>query len=1468
MPWKGCRLGADDRNSQPHHSVNPESAPARHSEHIPRSNSAMDQLAPRLSESTANSPLAGEPGGAERSERTLSDNGPAGSGGKSVPNAKQQGTTIFNRFSLMRFRHASDPQLSTSYNEAETPPVPSLLPPPTIITTSPTITDPKPTPKRKNRFKLGTQKPVLEHATASPPHCDHTPKNSNSSNGSSSFRQIAGMGSPQTAPSSLRVSHISFEYQGRLSTTSVGSSGALRAQGDGISLPGTRFSESSRSDGSSAEHGVYLKNGTVASTSSLFRLPRLKRSRSPLFPLPVKVNPSSQVSQPPEPKRTQTGNNKNRISADQNHDIAPSLPPLPSPSPSPLDFGTPGTISPGMPLIRKDSRSSARSATSLSSPKPSTRVSRRERSSTMSSLADIQDVPHQLSPDLAPSSRTSTYTAARKSFGDLFGLPGRFKSNPDQNGTGDASPCFGAPATPASVASKSNSFSIARDLVSWPAREQDDSPATYLSRLESSVRRGVIATILSQSSEEFYSTALRKYMRGFSFFGDPIDMAIRKLLMEVELPKETQQIDRVLQSFADRYHECNPGIYASTDQAYFISFSLLILHTDVFNKNNKRKMQKSDYVRNTQGEGVAEEILECFYENIVYTPFIHVEDELNLSRLLAPKPRKPLFKVPSADSLPSLSRDPVDPYALILDGKLGSLRPNLKEVMELEDVYSPFATGQTPDMDALHRTFNKSSVLQIVSARSRPDAFLTSSSIANPAESHPGLVDIRVAKVGLLWRKDPKKKKTRSPWQEWGAVLTGSQLYFFRDVQWVKSLISQCESHDKHGRRRAVTFKPPITDFKPDAIMSTHDAVALLDSSYKKHKHAFLLVRRGGFEEVFLANSEADMLDWLAMINYAASFRTTGVRMRGMIGANYEGHEDRKSTRKDSTTSETSNTPVPDNPAPNRRMDPGLVEEVSVARRELMSQRIREANEKLFSAQKELDELLRNARHLQVLTPIHPRTRDQVILAAGRMSAKIKWARLEISRTKCHREMLVLELSGEERLHLEKQSFNPLNSILVSNSDQRRPSKPESVTTAELISLKNDGTFGPVRAVTPVSLEGGAGPPSETISPRARRPSTLTSVVPAQISSVQKKTSAAGSKEDSVTSSYVDPTTNVSPRQLSVKSSVLSSTVDDSSSVHVPSGGSTPTRSVNDEEERFLREAGILTTRNSPHSLKLTDALNEDDKERLHDIGAESSSGDHRSKARRGLHRSLREAHHIPHPHPHPHLLHHHHRSKKGRESSITTSAADDGSPVAETESLARGAGSFTLHGKKASVVNFGSEWQNMSHEQRLKLRKPIQYEDSRVSGVLNIGDGTESLVSDSAIRRRANSLRSTSTETAMSIGNQDATDGTSEAPEVIKPLVEEDMIVNESQSKPVDCVVEEDASPMQSKPGELSLTSQPLKLDEHSTNAKEISINSDDQTDATDHESPNPQKRDGSCHRSRSQEQPNHTTPEQAVSA
>jgi Sec7-like guanine-nucleotide exchange factor len=50
------------------------------------------------------------------------------------------------------------------------------------------------------------------------------------------------------------------------------------------------------------------------------------------------------------------------------------------------------------------------------------------------------------------------------------------------------------------------------------------------------------------------------------------------------------------------------------DNTYVVAFSMMMLHTDAFNKHNKNKMSKADYVRNTRMEGVSPLVLEvCFH---------------------------------------------------------------------------------------------------------------------------------------------------------------------------------------------------------------------------------------------------------------------------------------------------------------------------------------------------------------------------------------------------------------------------------------------------------------------------------------------------------------------------------------------------------------------------------------------------------------------------------------------------------------------------------------------------------------------------------------------------------------------------------------------------------------------------------------------------------------------------------------
>lgn len=346
-----------------------------------------------------------------------------------------------------------------------------------------------------------------------------------------------------------------------------------------LALPVARLSESSKSDRSSGDHGVYATTTTtthtVSTTTTFFRLPGRKKNKGPLFPLPVRIPPPDSSLNPAVTPRASTSGRPSyspkRESFSQTPPVTAVRRPyfehgLPSPLPSPshsalaapsMNFGGPGSPA----LLRGDSTASARSA--KSSPNlPPMRLSRRGRSSTIGSLSQMADDEPLPTPPLPHSERTSTSTSGRASLGGLFSLA-RLRQNSEPPFLRHGSSHVGTPGTPGSPGSKQNSFNLSRDTFVIPERQEGDTPARYLVRLEEAVSRGAVAITLSKSDDDFSKNVLRSYMRGFKFFGDPLDMAIRKLLMEVELPKETQQIDRVLQSFADRYHECNPGIYAS-----------------------------------------------------------------------------------------------------------------------------------------------------------------------------------------------------------------------------------------------------------------------------------------------------------------------------------------------------------------------------------------------------------------------------------------------------------------------------------------------------------------------------------------------------------------------------------------------------------------------------------------------------------------------------------------------------------------------------------------------------------------------------------------------------------------------------------------------------------------------------------------------------------------------------------------
>jgi hypothetical protein len=1220
-----------------------------------------------------------------------------------------------NRFSLLRFRNASDSQLSKRareqgrFSEDLMPPVPSFSQTPSIIATSPTMDVSEVEP------------PDAGSTSGSRPN---TARANWRGLRKSSTERSASMAS-QVGREGLRTRSIddarkSSHNELARPVTMAGLPTGYDEGNHSLQPPTPRLSESSRSTASSTEPVTYTTTTTThtvstTTTTTFFRLPRRKKNKAPLFPLPPKVPASESILQKND---SRSGSNVDLRPPTQSFESSErSASPLASPTKSPM---SPTAGGPLASLLRNGSSASVRSGRSVHSLTTRGPFQHRRRSSTMGSFHDITDGSSP-QPSSTPPTRSSLSGVNRPSLGGLFSFTHRSRLSTDILGKG-SQPETPLVMTPQSDTSKANSFNLTRESIVIPEREEDDTPAKYLDKLQEAISRSIIAGVVSKGSDAFSQAVLRRHMRSISYFGDPIDMALRKLLMQVELPKETQQIDRVLQAFADRYYECNPGIFSTTDQAYFITFSLLILHTDVFNKNNKHKMQRPDYLKNTAGEDVAAEILECFYDNIAYTPFIRVEDEydINGEKIVAHQQKKSLFTRTTTETARKFTKELVDPYSLILEGDLDALRPILRDVMNLENPYNYLGTSKGIDIPMVHRAFFKSGVLQIVSARSRPDAFMSPSTISNPIDASPGVVDIKVSKVGVLWRKDPKKKKTRSPWQEWGAILTGSQLYFFKNSGWVKNLMHQQDLHRRTGdKEKPVVFKPPLEVFKADALMSTEDAVALVDSSYRRHKNAFTFVRHGGLEEVFLADTEDELNDWLAKLNYAAAFRTSGVRMRAFVGS-FEGRRD-SASRPAVKNAMPSDGEILVSGGGGFGGDNDLAKQIMATRRQIMMQKIEEAGEKLKGSQKELEVLLRNARHLQILTPIQPKTRDHVIISAGKFSAKLKWTRIEILRLQCHRDILALDLEDERPTPGGRSRH--LSVVSTAPSVQITPAQDQTPGIGDEKRRFSQGSALSIPASA--HTQGTARPHSRGSSTDhfsdfevATESTELAILLPASDPDVLRDPPARPTEWRLSNHRMVSSTSAKSFRSappLGEQALGLLDTEQNEGFSRLVTG----TPNMTSEESAILKRAGVLDSLGGDSDDKSTDVTGKplSGSDRTRSASSNSlGSGLPKPKARRSLHRTLREAH-----------LPTNHRNKRLNESGSSASLREDFSTTSTKQSaagekeaekdgggLTRGVGSFTVHGKKASVVTFGSEWDGMTAEEKLRTHRSSQQQQQQ----------------------------------------------------------------------------------------------------------------------------------------------------------
>lgn len=131
-----ARLASSDGNDNKRYSLI--FAPhARRSEHVPRPSPSSSQLDRRVSDSgprpNVEEGTVVDGAKVERPNIYEHDNSNHGSGttGFSVASTSETSASMKrNRFSMLRFRHASDPQLSVTYSQSEkdVPPMPQVPP--------------------------------------------------------------------------------------------------------------------------------------------------------------------------------------------------------------------------------------------------------------------------------------------------------------------------------------------------------------------------------------------------------------------------------------------------------------------------------------------------------------------------------------------------------------------------------------------------------------------------------------------------------------------------------------------------------------------------------------------------------------------------------------------------------------------------------------------------------------------------------------------------------------------------------------------------------------------------------------------------------------------------------------------------------------------------------------------------------------------------------------------------------------------------------------------------------------------------------------------------------------------------------------------------------------------------------------------------------------------------------------------
>ena len=95
-----------------------------------------------------------------------------------------------------------------------------------------------------------------------------------------------------------------------------------------------------------------------------------------------------------------------------------------------------------------------------------------------------------------------------------------------------------------------------------------------------------------------------------------IVQSLKLFLSTFQLPAEGQIIDRVIEHFASKYYNDNESLFPNADSAFYLSYCIILLQTELYNPNVKDKMNQETFIKLVQDQNKEGKLKEAYLSDI------------------------------------------------------------------------------------------------------------------------------------------------------------------------------------------------------------------------------------------------------------------------------------------------------------------------------------------------------------------------------------------------------------------------------------------------------------------------------------------------------------------------------------------------------------------------------------------------------------------------------------------------------------------------------------------------------------------------------------------------------------------------------------------------------------------------------------------------------------------------------------